>query len=292
MSTMQTADAIITADWHLRESSPRCRTDNYLDAQASKLKFLSNLQKKHKCPIIDAGDMFDRYNNSIFFLSWVMKNIPNRVLTIPGNHDLPNHNMRDYLKASMCILELGNKIKLIPDGEMVIGNRRLLIVHTFLWHNNKPEWIKDNKGSAISFAKEHKQYDLVVVGDNHDPFICEYKKTKILSPGSMLRSNINQKDHKPRCYLYYAENNILNPVYFPIEEDVISDSHIREITKTSRYNNEKADAFFNLISEELDMDITDFSYEVFISVLRKSNQKIGAEVKQIVREAFDGKVED
>ena len=65
---MRTADAIITADIHLRETSPQCRTDDYWKAQEDKIEFLKELQHKHHdCPILDGGDLFDQWKPSPMF---------------------------------------------------------------------------------------------------------------------------------------------------------------------------------------------------------------------------------
>ena len=33
-------------------------------------------------------------------------------------------------------------------------------------------------------------------------------------------------DYKPRCYLYYASQNKVEPVYYPIDQGVISTEHL------------------------------------------------------------------
>ena len=81
MSTMQSegfrkADAIITADIHLRESTPICRTDNFFEALFNKIKFLKELKKQHKCKIIDGGDLFDSAKSSLYLVGWALKKLP------------------------------------------------------------------------------------------------------------------------------------------------------------------------------------------------------------------------
>ena len=41
----------------------------------------------------------------------------------------------------------------------------------------------------------------------------------------------SQIDHKPRVYLWWAETNRIEPVYLPIEQDVISREHIKDTTE-------------------------------------------------------------
>ena len=60
---MKTPDAIITSDWHLRETTPRCRTDNFWETQWEKIKFIKRIQKEieydsgYPIPILHAGDI-------------------------------------------------------------------------------------------------------------------------------------------------------------------------------------------------------------------------------------------
>jgi len=86
-------DAILTSDWHIREDTPECRTDDFMATQERKLKWLSDLQEKFKCPIFDGGDLFDHWKPTPYLLQWTIKRMPKDVWTVPGNHDLAQHSM-------------------------------------------------------------------------------------------------------------------------------------------------------------------------------------------------------
>ena len=49
------ADAILTADWHLRESQPECRLDNFWETQWNSMDWLKELQQEHDYPVIIEG---------------------------------------------------------------------------------------------------------------------------------------------------------------------------------------------------------------------------------------------
>lgn len=111
------ADAIITADWHITGTPFRCRTDDVLKTQWNKVEDILWLQREHKCPILIAGDIFDKAKPPL----WVVNNLlvllkqneeiePRAttlglsVVAIPGNHDMPNHNRELLSKSAYGLL--------------------------------------------------------------------------------------------------------------------------------------------------------------------------------------------
>ena len=50
----RTPSAILTADWHLRDDQPICRTDDFWSTQWRKVNAVTELQTRHGCPVIHA----------------------------------------------------------------------------------------------------------------------------------------------------------------------------------------------------------------------------------------------
>ena len=48
---------LFTSDWHLRDTAPKCRTDNFMSAQWKKLAWLANRPEVK----IVAGDIFHQW---------------------------------------------------------------------------------------------------------------------------------------------------------------------------------------------------------------------------------------
>ena len=67
----------------------------------------------------------------------------------------------------------------------------------------------------------------------------------------MMRMTIVQKDYKPRCYLYNFDDNEVEPVYFPIEEEVFDDRHIVEPKEKERLS-----AFIEKLNMEWDLRLS------------------------------------
>ena len=228
-------DLILTADWHLRETHPRCRLDNFCEeTQWKKVKFIADIQEQYNCPVIHAGDLFDYWKPSPYLLSKTIEYLPKQFYTVYGNHDLPQHNIELAEKSGIYTLERANcinriipkEIQLISWGMMPFENEdNVLVWHIFTYQGKEP-FPGCVSLTAKKLLKNYPQYDLIVTGDNHQSFIEEYEDRLLVNPGSIFRMDADQINHKPRIYLYYASTNSVESIYIPIEESVISRQHI------------------------------------------------------------------
>lgn len=244
------ADAILTADWHLRDDVPLCRTDDYWAAQAHKIRFIAKLQVKHQCPVLLAGDLFDRARPSFFLTRWARINLPKRLIIIPGQHDLPNHSMKLLRDSGLGELLARNadvqiarpeaeKIECTPNNFFVTGfpygtkftpnthkrQASAVLCHTLVSPG------KTSIPGTISAEKLRQKllgFDLIVVGDNHQTFVANTNGANVVSPGSLMRMRADQINHQPCVFLWYAKDNRIEPVYLPIQQGVIDRSHIEE----------------------------------------------------------------
>lgn len=104
---MKRADAILTSDWHIRATKPICRTDDFLSAMWRKVEFVYELAREHDCPIINAGDI----GETAQWPNWLLErflDIINQygidMILIAGQHDLPNHNLREIDRSGIGVL--------------------------------------------------------------------------------------------------------------------------------------------------------------------------------------------
>lgn len=243
-------DAIITADVHLRDTQPKCRTDNYWEAQWRKIKYIKDLQEKYDCLVLDGGDLFNKWKSSPMLEAQAIINLPNNFITVPGNHELPGHNINLIEKSSLYVLSVGSSLQLLCSkkeigGIQLVGfpwrseikdtfyagkyDRRVAIIHTFVYENENI--FPDIEGyRAIELLKKLENFDLIITGHNHMPFVVEYGGRLLVNPGSMMRSNADQIDHIPRVYLWDAKENVVTPEYIPIDKDVVTRQHIKDNT--------------------------------------------------------------
>lgn len=253
------ADAILTADWHLRETDPVCRTDNFVEeTQWKKVDFVSNLQKQHDCPVLCAGDLFDYWKPSPWLLSKTIKHLPNNFWTVYGNHDLPQHSLDLAAKCGVYTLWMAYAINLwvqgawqtLPENVFYLDESNIIkekAIH--LWHvmtyQAKEPYPDCTAPKANKLLRKYPQFDLIVTGDNHHPFVEAYEGRLLVNPGSLSRQKVDET-HLPRIYLWYGNANTVKPVYIPVQNDVISNVHIKTVTERDK----RIDAFVTGLNNE------------------------------------------
>lgn len=245
-------DLILVGDIHITENVPICRTDDYLKTLERKMKWLNNIQKKYNCPIIAPGDLLEYWKPSPELISWCLDHLPDNLFTIAGNHDLPAHNLELLKKSGLTTLSKAKKVHLMvgylnaytftqnktnislypfswkvplqPWGDNKLESFNIAVCHKMVYKSTLP-WPGCQADSAIQLLKKLSGYDLVLTGDNHQSFYYSGENGILVNPGSFTRSTSDQKKHKPCIYLWKAPN-ILEKVFVPIEQGVITDDHI------------------------------------------------------------------
>lgn len=269
------ADAILMADPHIREEVPLCRKDNFWEAQWNKWDFICGLQKEHSCPVICGGDVFDHYRVSPIVLAFAIAHLPEKFKSVVGQHDLPYHNFRLLGRSSVQVLinagvmELLKGVGILNWGmdyqrekdrstteydncRLKIGGRKVMVAHRLVYDDKEQSepfpGAKGSKGTstARSMLRAFYTYDLILTGDNHNPFVTEYKGRLLVNPGSLMRDNIGQKDHEPRVYLYYANSNQVEKVVVPHVENVMDEKKEKEASEKK----ENTQAFIHRMQEE------------------------------------------
>lgn len=193
--------AILAADIHLREDTPICRTDDFRMAMDRKMSAIRDLQADNgECPVYVAGDIFDHWKPSPALLRWAIHRIY-KWIVIPGQHDLPQHNLSQFGKSGLGVLEAAGVIEVLRDDTglpvhqenkvqilgfpwgVKVGDlkghkldhrfKQVALVHHLVYSGKIPfpgaEKIGD---SAKSLLKKFPGFNLVVTGDNHQQFVC------------------------------------------------------------------------------------------------------------------------
>jgi len=252
------ASAILTADWHLREDQPICRTDDFWETQWRKIRFIAELQNdNNNCPIIHAGDLFNHWKPSPWLLSMALLNLPdgNTFYTVCGNHDLPQHNLDNVYKSGMQTLANAGKIEILPNGhwgqsikEGQIFNEALAVWHGLVFPKDGEGW-PGVEGTTANKLLSKCSSDIVVTGHNHTPFVEKGNKKILVNPGSITRQTADQSNMRPRVYLWWERSNDVQPVYLPIDENVISRNHLVDTNHLEERQN-RMEAFLQLLHGE------------------------------------------
>ncbi len=286
---------ILTGDWHLRESIPVCRTDDFWKAQWNKVQQIKELQEKYDCPVIHSGDLFDHWKPSPYLLTMAISCLPNEFLTVYGNHDLPQHNLDLAIKCGINVLLQANALKIYDhthwgqeleqssDLYEISGATKTISREIAVWHvmtyQGKAPWPGCTDLTAKQILEKHPQYNLIVTGHNHKSFVEELDGRILVNPGSLTRQTADQEDHQPCVWLWYADTNTVTPHYLKYEKNVISREHIDKIDA----RNERLDAFVQTLSNEWEEGISfEENLERFFTV-----NKVRKSVVDIVRKAVE-----
>jgi len=284
---------VLCSDFHLRKDTLLCWTGDFQKEQWDSVDFVRNLQSKYDCPVIVAGDLFDKWYNSNDFLTTVMQHLPNQLYVIYGQHDLPNHSIDLAYKSSIDTLAEAGKVKILDEchygqepnkGSLFFPNREpdrtILIWHKLAYQ--KPPYPEATGGNAISILKKYHQFDLIVTGDNHLPFVEEYQGRLLVNPGCLTRQSVTEMNYKPRVYLWYADTNTVEPVYIPIQENVITREHI----EIKEQRDARIDAFVSSFKDDYEIGL---SFEQNLEEFFNKNQirKEVKEVKEIIYKSIE-----
>jgi len=297
--------AILVADLHVREDQPICRTDDYFSAQGFKMEFLRRVQiDNNMAPVIMAGDVFNNWKPSPFLLSWTLDHLPlGKSYAIYGQHDLPQHNMNLLNKSGLNVLDSAQRVTVlkedtilpleegsielygfsygsdIPKVKRKRGVKKVAVCHFLTYSKEKP-FPGFTSDDANRVLRKMSGFDLIVVGDNHKNFVIQDDEGRLLvSTGSMMRSDADQVDHRPRVYLWYAKTMKIEPVYFPIEDGVVSREHI----DSKEERDTRIDAFVKRLKDDWSVGLDfDKNMEAFL----KKN-KVKKEIVDAIWEAME-----
>jgi len=257
---MRTADAILTADLHLRDTTPRCRTDDYFHAQELKLKYIETLSVQLDCPIIVAGDFLHTPRVSPFLEGWLIKNLRlSRWHTITGQHDLINHSLKQYEHSSLHVLEQAglnvykNEVEGNIYGGAIFCELNIIAIHTMVYLN-KPihESVGGTSASNLLYEMDADTAKLLLTGDNHQTFTYERDGRIVLNPGSMMRMTADQLHHKPCIFVWHKDERVLKQHYLPINEGCINREHFGK----QEQRDHRIDAFLNRLNTNYEIGLS------------------------------------
>jgi DNA repair exonuclease SbcCD nuclease subunit len=302
------ADAILISDLHLTDKTPVSRMDDYIEAQKRKLEFLKKLSKENNnCLILCAGDVFDYWKATPWLCSFAYKYLPEPFICIPGQHDLPGHSLDEYPKSALGLMDSVGKVCVINDWRKpIIGNnlfivgvpygkldefdpkeitfpkrkRKILLLHTLIWLDKRPTWSKGDYTANEILGRYAEYFDLILTGDNHQRFISLKNKTTILiNPGSVMRITADQANFQPRCFLYYAEDNTVKDIDFPIQKNVVTREHIEEKAQ----KDERIQAYIERMNKDFEMGL---SFRRNLEIFFEENN-VPKKVREIIWKAME-----
>lgn len=237
--------AILCSDLHLTLTKPSCRSDaSWKEVQARYLGQIKDLARSYgKVPIICAGDIFDRWNASPELINFALKHLPDNMLCVAGQHDLPNHNLGEIERSGFGVLVQAKKIYHLDNSPYIdpmlglaiygaswkspipipLDKHRLsltvgkllhiVVIHRYLWVEGRgyPGAPLDHTLPAIK--KTLSDYDVAVFGDNHRGFLARKKDRTgkcciVFNCGGFIRRRSDEIDYKPQVGILFRNGSV------------------------------------------------------------------------------------
>lgn len=241
---------IVCSDIHLSDKAPAWRSaePDWFAAMARPLQELRYLQQLHHCPVVIAGDLFDRFDPSPALINFALAQLP-FCYAVPGQHDLPHHNYQDVKRtAYWTLVEAGRVVDLKPGRPRAVPGARLFafpwghplaangetppleglrvaVAHHYVWAEGHgfPGAPPGQRVGALRASLAG--YDVAVFGDNHKGF-CSRKpgRATIINCGGFMRRKSDEENYRPRVWLVRGDGSVE-----PHALDTAADRHVGEV---------------------------------------------------------------
>lgn len=295
--------ALFCSDLHLSEKPPIARRGepDWIAAQDRVLRFINSTAVRHgNVPVFVAGDIFHKAISSPL-VEWLALSSMKDWYCIPGQHDLPNHQLSNIYKSSYGILEGSQFIMSVmspihyvlgPIGvfgfpwgadtqckneDLQFYDTSIAMIHRLVWQKKEPYPGAPKTGNVQNVAKEFKDYDVIVAGDNHNGFVTEVDGKVIINCGSVMRRTADQEFYQPAVYILHDDLSV-KTVPIPIEDDVFSAEHIE--IKQDRDN--RIASFVKRLKEDIEVEL---SFEQNMKQYLSANE-IEERIINLIREAY------
>lgn len=271
-------DAILTGDWHLRDTQPSCWAEDFWAFQMGTLNAISELQRLHKCPVINSGDLFHHWKPPPVLTALAIQHVPDRMIGICGNHDLPQHQIENYHKSGIAVLEAAGVMEVLHDHKghwgldhdfeecVFIKDRKIAVWHVMHYHKTPP-WpgaVGYSSEELLDLCEEH-DIDLLLTGHYHRTVMESRNGRVVFNAGAITQQASDQADHYPCVGLWDAKQNKIKLHYLPNGQRFISnDATESKKEKASRYN-----AFIERVGN---LECPDLDFEENLRIFFRDNK--------------------
>lgn len=304
--------AIFCSDIHLSARAPVARRGekDWYAAMKRPLKYLAKLAKE--LPIICAGDIFDVWNSPAELINFAILELPH-MYAIPGQHDLPHHQLDKVHRSAYGTLDLVEVIRSL-DSDTGIGSERavcvlwpfpwgtelhtlegmmdivqwdatnyrmdckvfhIAVVHKYIWQSKKNSYPGAPTDAHIDvICKQLEGFDLAVFGDNHKGFLVTDTKPQILNCGGFMRRKADEIDYRPAVGLLHKSGKV-EQHFLPLDNEVIE--AVEEPNKIGEADfSEFMDRLTSLGADPLD----------FVELLEQAARKEEKNVEEVLTETI------
>lgn len=278
---------IITADWHSRNTRPRCRLDeDWMGTQKMIISFIINEMIRRKCDMRIVGDIFHSSRQPEEIVNMIIDELAkvnngHEIYIMPGNHDLAYHLYENMDKSSYGVLtRTFNELQKEKDFVHIEYDEdsTLLFTHQLTFPNEKEQIVIDGKPvgkCAQDLLDEYPEAQWIFTGDYHKHFHYEKDGRHVINPGCITRQASDFIDYQPVIYYVDTDKEIVETIPLPDTEDMVTDEYIKE----EKARNERIESFISTIQNtgEVSLNFID-NLRSKLEGLEKEDQKVLMEV--------------
>ena len=293
--------AVLCSDIHLSHTPPVARSTepDWYAAQGRVLQQLNDIAVQHGVEIICAGDVFDRHNPPVELVNWALKNLP-QMYSIPGQHDLPYHDIQQIHKSAYHTLEVhgvitplqrmtvktgvfkaqGAVYDELPEADSAKAAIRIAVAHKYIWSARDTSYPGAPVESNIkNLVRELQGFDVAVFGDNHTGFSYTNDDLVVYNCGCLIPRKSDERLQTPSVGLLYSDGSVRRHSL-----DVSEDKWL-EVEQVEAIEVAGMEEFINGL-QKLDSEIFDFMSEVERYI---SDNDVDDKVASIILESMEKK---
>lgn len=241
---------IITADWHLRATRPRCRIDDdWMGTQRNALAQIKKISVKKDAPVFVVGDLFHSNSDTSFECIQLVQCLADELgelYILAGNHDLPYHSSENIDKSAIGVLLNSQNVFMIADwfekyhfntGEKILFSAsnfderdytyaKFVFKHILCFPDAKSMPPNVDAITAKELLDEFPNAGWIFTGDYHHNFHYEKNGKHVVNPGCLLRQTSDFKDYQCGVYYVDTEKNIVEFIPIIDNGEFVDDSYI------------------------------------------------------------------
>lgn len=245
---------ILTADWHLRATKPRCRIDeDWIETQKKAINQVLAVALQNESDVVIVGDIFNSNSDTSFQCIQLVQDFAKQLNSknlscyiLAGNHDLLYHSSENIKKSAIGILLSSENIFLInelfekyrfnldekinysvanfdePDNKYA----DMVFKHVLCFPDMKSLPPNVDAFTAKELTEEFPNADWIFIGDYHHNFYYRKNGKHVVNPGCLLRQAVDFKDYQ--CGVYFIDTDREIVKFNPIidDEEFIDDTYI------------------------------------------------------------------
>lgn len=286
---------IVTADWHLSQTRPRCRIDDdWIETQRNIVNQVYEYAKKFKVDVFIVGDIFHSNSDTSFEVIKIVQDFAKelekiglKLYVIFGNHDLLFHSVANVDKSAVGILMNSENIYFAGDYSDEVGaghfdekieNKRIVFKHILCFESKEDVPFNIEVVTAQELLDKYDNAKYICLGDNHHSFIYENKGRKVINPGCLIRRNSNFKNYEPIIVYVNEEQEICKSYPINDNEELVNDEYI--IRENER--EERIESFVNKLKdvESVSLDFIDNVEKALL--VNKIDEKLKNCIKELI----------